>query len=201
MSFKLRGNTFWQGSQNCLLCVQGISWEKRIVLKRLFCSFFRTFSVDFLDHRQTIWQVVRTVKNLSRVVLEEFFFRGHSSIFVHFYLNIQQKALFFAFFLGMIVKSALYVSKGTFLESFVCYENSTFYSKFWGETKKIVEIRSGFSAQFQSHIPRDQRETLRISTFFEIPTIYFSKSKLEGNIFGCEVETGHYLSRQFFQEI
>ena len=74
MKLKLRGNTFWQGSQNCLLCVQGISWEKRIVLKRLFCCYIRTFSVDFLDLRQTFWQVVRTVKNLSRVVFEETIF-------------------------------------------------------------------------------------------------------------------------------
>ena len=71
MNFKLRGNFFWQGSQNWLLCVHGISWEKRIVLKRLYCSFFRTFSVAFLDLRQTIWQVVRTAKNLSRVNFEE----------------------------------------------------------------------------------------------------------------------------------
>ena len=71
MIFKLRGNFFWQGSQNCLLCVHGISWEKQIVLKRLFCSFFRTFSVAFLDLRHTFWQVVRTAKNLSRVLFEE----------------------------------------------------------------------------------------------------------------------------------
>ena len=76
MSLKHRGSTFWQGSQNCLLWVQGISWEKRIVLKTLFCSFFRTFSVDFLVIRQKFWQVLRTVKSLSRVALEDFFFGG-----------------------------------------------------------------------------------------------------------------------------
>ena len=69
--FQTSRKLFWQGSQNWLLCVHGISWEKRIVLKRLYCSFFRTFSVAFLDLRQTIWQVVRTAKNLSRVNFEE----------------------------------------------------------------------------------------------------------------------------------
>ena len=64
---------FWQGNQNCLLRAQGICCGKRVVLKRFFCSIFRTFSVDFLDLRQIFWQVVRTVKNLSRVVFEEFF--------------------------------------------------------------------------------------------------------------------------------
>ena len=136
-------------------------------MKRFFCSLVRTFSVDFLDLRQTFWQVVGTVKNLSRVVFEEFFFRGHSSLFVYLYLNIQQKALFLTKFLGLIIESALHVSKGTILDSFGCCENSTFSSKFWGETKKNVEIRSRFSAQFQNYIPRDQRGILRLSIFSE----------------------------------
>ena len=72
--FQTPSGKIWQGNQNCLLRVQVICWGKRVVLKRFFCSFFRTFSVDFLDLRQTFWQVVRTNKNLSRVVLEEFFF-------------------------------------------------------------------------------------------------------------------------------
>ena len=42
-------------------------------MERFSCSPFRTFSVDFLDLRQKFWQVVRTVKNLSRIVFEEFF--------------------------------------------------------------------------------------------------------------------------------
>ena len=42
-------------------------------MERFFCSLFRTFSVDFLDLRQTFWQVVGSVKNLSRVVSGEFF--------------------------------------------------------------------------------------------------------------------------------
>ena len=192
--------SFWQGSQTCLLRVQGIYWGKRVILKSFFCSLFRNFSVDFVDLRQTFWQVVRTVKNFIQSSFWGKYFRGHSSMFVPFYLNIQQKALFLTKFLGMIIKSALHVSKGTILELFVFYEHSTFYSKFCGGTNKIFEFRSGFLAQFQNYSPRDQRETLRISTFFEIPTIYFSKSKLEGNIFGWEVETGHYLSRQFFEE-
>ena len=33
-----------------------------------------------------------------------------------------------------------------------------------GSNKKNVKIRSGLSAQFQNYIPRDQRETLRLST-------------------------------------
>ena len=93
--FQTPSGKFWQGNQNCLLRVQGICWGKRDVLKRFFCSFFRTFSVDVLDLRQTFWQVVRTVKNLSRVVLEEFFF-GDMAQYVYISTWIFNKKLYFS---------------------------------------------------------------------------------------------------------
>ena len=95
IEFQTSRDTFWQGSKICLLCVQGISWEKRIVLKRLCCSFFQTFSVDFLDHRQTFWQVVRTIKSLSGVVFEEFFF-GDIAQFLYISTWIFSKKLYFS---------------------------------------------------------------------------------------------------------
>ena len=76
-------------------------------------------------------------------------------------------------------------------------ENSIFYKMFWAEANKIVGLWPVFSAQFQNSIPRDQRETLRISTFFEKTTVSFLKSKLEEKNFGSDVETGN-LSRHFF---
>ena len=87
----------WQGSQNCLLCVQIISWEKIIVLKRLFCSFFWTISVDLMDLRQTFWQVVRTAKNLSRVVFEEKIF-GDIAQYLYISTWIFNKKLYFSHF-------------------------------------------------------------------------------------------------------
>ena len=135
-------------------------------MKRFFCSLFQTFSLDFLDLRQTFWQVVWTVKKIIQSSFWGIFFRGFSSIFVYLYLNIQQKALFLTKFHRMIIKSALHVSKGTVLESFVIYENSTFCSNFWGETKKLcrnsVKI---FSAASKLHSTWPERNFADIDFF------------------------------------
>ena len=102
--FEMCDEKFWQEGQNCLLRVQGIYWGNRVILKRFFCSHFWTFSVDFLDLWQTFWQVVRTVKNFIQSSFWGKNFRGHSSIFVHFYLNIQQKLSFLQYFLEWLSK-------------------------------------------------------------------------------------------------
>ena len=177
--FQTPSGKFWQGNQNCLLRVQGICWSKRVVLKRFFCSFFRTFSIGFLDLRQTFSQVVRTVKNLSRVVLEDFFFGDMAQyLYISTWL-FNKKFFFFALFLGMIVKSALYVSKGTILDSFGCCENSTFCDKFWGETKKLSNFGQDFqrSCKTTFHVTRGKSCGYRFfRKNYKIPL----RSKLEG---------------------
>ena len=102
--FQTPSRKFWQGNQNCLLRVQGICCGKRFVLKRFLCKFLRTLSVDFLVLRQTFGQVVRTVKILSRVVLEEFFFEDMAQ-YLYIYTWIINKKLYFShYFLEWVSK-------------------------------------------------------------------------------------------------
>ena len=145
MNFKLRGNFFWQGSQICLLCDHGISWEKRIVLKEFFCSQFRIFSVENSDLRQAIsagsqncWIFIQ------RIFWRTLFGEIYSRIFV---LKYAAKKLYvFGKFLRLIFKSALYNSKRIISESFV------FFMKTWIPKQKLLlkQIKiSVFSQSFQ----------------------------------------------------
>ena len=83
------------------------------------------------------------------------------------YLNIQQITVVIALFFKMIVKSAVYDSRGTISESFGFFWSSSFYDKFWGGTNKSVIFWPKISAEYQNCIPRNQDEILRISNFFE----------------------------------
>ena len=103
--FQTSRKNFLAGKSKLLsVCPKNLLRKKRIVLKRFFCSFFRTFSVDFLDLRQTFWQVVRTVENLSRVVLEEKIF-GDIAHYLYISTRIFNKKLYFPhYFLAWLSK-------------------------------------------------------------------------------------------------
>ena len=111
-------------------------------------------------------------------------------------LTFSKNFLILATFSSTIVKSALFVSTGTFSGCLFLYENSNSYNKFRIESKYFLHCREIFGTVAKTALPlRMQRKIFRKIKSTEVILSSELNSKIERTIFLSVVKTALYMFR------
>ena len=116
-----------------------------------------------------------------------------------FILTFSKNFVVLATFSSTIVKSALFVSTGTFSESLFLYENSNSYTKFRIESKYFPHCPEIFGTVAKTALPlRMQRKIFKKIKSTEVKLSSELNSKIERTIFHSVVKTALYMFRLTF---
>ena len=114
-------------------------------------------------------------------------------------LTFSKNFVILATFSSTIVKSALFVSTGTFSGCLFLYENSNSYTKFRNESKYFLHCSEIFGTVAKTALPlRMQRKNFRKIKSTEVNLSSELNSKIERTIFHSVVKTALYMFRLTF---